>query len=102
MLDFSKYTTEIAQVMTAALGGLISIMLRHEVKGIGDVLWGIAGSAFAGKSVAWLCSGLGVNSDLTMFFVSVAGWVGANEAMRFFQNQIKKRFDQKENNENGQ
>lgn len=95
MFDFlGKFSTDLAQLMTAGLGGLISIMLRREVRGVSNVMWGILGSAFCGKSVAWLCSGVGVNTDLTMFFVSVAGWIGANESMKFFERQIKSRLAQ--------
>lgn len=93
---FEKFGAEFAQLATAALGGLISIMLRKETRGWGDVVWGVAGSAFCGKSVAWLCAGVGVNSDLTMFFVSLAGWIGANESMRFFEKQVKARLSAKD------
>lgn len=58
---FEKFGAELAQLATAALGGLISIMLRKETRGWVDVVWGVAGSAFCGKSVAWLCAGVGVN-----------------------------------------
>lgn len=101
MPDFSRFTEDVAQIITAAMGGLISIMLRREIKGFYNVLWGVAGSAFCGKAVAWLCSGVGMNEDITMFFVSLAGWIGANESMRFFEQQVKSRFGKNDANSDG-
>lgn len=87
--------TDIVQIVTAAIGGMISIMMRQEIKGAQNIFWGIMGCAFCGKSVAWLCKGMGINPDLTLFAVSVAGWVGANAVMKFFETQIKERLSTK-------
>lgn len=86
----------VSQVFTAAFGGFISILLKGTGRGVVKTTLGVVGSGFAGQCAAWLCHGLGVNQDLTMFFVALAGWLGAEKVLDFFEREVKKRISKKD------
>lgn len=88
---FEEFKDDIGFIILGAASGLIGLLARQKHPWR-DVVVGTAGSALSGITAAKLCTGIGINPDLTFAVVSVAGWIGAAAAMEAIKKMIEKRL----------